>query len=126
MSALQNIRFLLEYVLLRGVIALVRAFPLDTGRELSAKAWRLLAPYGRRHRRALDNLTIAFPEKTHAEREAIAMAMWANLGRVMAETMQLDRILKEPERIEIENPELLARYAGKMARRSPAPAYGNS
>ena len=33
------------------------------------------------------------------------MEMWGNLGRVMAETMLLDRILKEPDRIEIENPE---------------------
>lgn len=114
MSTLLNIRFLLEYVLLRGIIALVRALPLDTGREWSAKAWRLLAPYGRRHRRALDNLAIAFPEKSPAEREAIALAMWGNLGRVMAETMQLDKILAEPERIEIENPELLDRYSGRF------------
>jgi KDO2-lipid IV(A) lauroyltransferase len=114
MSVLTNIRFILEYGLLRVIILLVRLLPLDTGREWSAKGWRLFAPYGRRHRRALDNLAIAFPEKTEAERQAIAMAMWENLGRVMAETMQLDRILKEPERIEIENPELLARYAGKM------------
>jgi KDO2-lipid IV(A) lauroyltransferase len=114
MSTLATIRYGLEYGLLRLIIALVRLFPLDTGRELSARAWRLLAPYGRRHARALDNLAIAFPEKSRQEREAIAMAMWANLGRVMAETMQLDRILKEPGRIETENPELFARYAGKM------------
>lgn len=114
MSTLLTIRHLIEYALLRVIIALVRTLPLDTARELSAKAWRLLAPYGRRHRRALDNLAVAFPDKTPQEREAIAMAMWANLGRVMAETMLLDRILKEPERIEIENPELLERYAGKM------------
>jgi KDO2-lipid IV(A) lauroyltransferase len=79
-----------------------------------ARTWRLLAPYGRRHARALENLAIAFPEKTEAERQAIALEMWGNLGRVMAETMLLDRILKQPERIEIENPELLQRYAGKM------------
>lgn len=114
MSVLLNIRYMLEYVLLRGIIALVRLFPLDTGRELSAKTWRLLAPYGRRHRRALDNLTQAFPEKTPAERQAIALDMWENLGRVMAETMQLDRILREPDRIEVENPELLNRYVNKM------------
>ncbi|WP_088345022.1 MULTISPECIES: lysophospholipid acyltransferase family protein [Rhodomicrobium] len=114
MSALLNLRYLAEYVLLRGVIAFVRAFPLDMAREMSARTWRLLAPYGRRHARALDNLAIAFPEKSAAEREAIALEMWGNLGRVMAETMLLDRILKQPERIEIENPELLGRYQGKM------------
>jgi KDO2-lipid IV(A) lauroyltransferase len=63
MSALTNIRYLLEYALLRIIIALVRMLPLDTAREWSARGWRLLAPYGRRHRRALDNLAIAFPEK---------------------------------------------------------------
>ena len=64
MSTLLTIRHLLEYALLRLIIAAVRAFPLDMARELSAKGWRLLAPYGRRHQRALDNLAIAFPDKT--------------------------------------------------------------
>jgi KDO2-lipid IV(A) lauroyltransferase len=114
MSALVTLRHFLEYLFLRAVIGLVRLLPLDTAREASAATWRLLAPYGRRHRRALDNLAIAFPEKTPAEREAIAIAMWANLGRVMAETMVLDRILQQPERIEIENPEVLDRYTHKM------------
>jgi KDO2-lipid IV(A) lauroyltransferase len=41
--------------------------------------------------RALQNLAIAFPEKSAAEREAIALAV-KNLGRIMAETMVIDRI----------------------------------
>ncbi|MGF1622004.1 MAG: lysophospholipid acyltransferase family protein [Rhodomicrobiaceae bacterium] len=114
MSALLTVRHLIEYAFLRVIIGAVRLLPLDLARESSAKIWRLLAPYGRRHRRALDNLAIAFPEKTREERETIAMAMWSNLGRVMAETMLLDRILGEPERIEIETPALLDRYSGKM------------
>ena len=79
----------------------MRAAPLDVGGNVSAKAWRLIAPYDRRHQRALDNLAIAFPEKTPKEREAIALGMWENLGRVMAETMQIDRIIADPDRIEI-------------------------
>ena len=114
MSVLLNIRYMLEYALLRGIIALVRLMPLDMARETSAKAWRLLAPYGRRHRRALANLAIAYPEKSEADRQAIALEMWGNLGRVMAETMLLDRILNEPERIELENPELMNRYSSKL------------
>lgn len=114
MSILIKIRYVLEYALLRCIIALVRVLPLDTAREWSANTWRFLAPYGRRHRRALDNLAIAFPDKTLAEREAIALEMWGNLGRVMAETMLLDRILREPERIIVETPALLKRYKGKI------------
>jgi KDO2-lipid IV(A) lauroyltransferase len=48
--------------------------------------WRWIAPYNRRHKRALANLERAFPEKTPEERERIARAMWENLGRVMVET----------------------------------------
>lgn len=114
MSVLIKIRFILEYALLRVIIGMVRVLPLDTAREWSAATWRFIAPHQRRHKRALENLAIAFPEKTLEEREAIALEMWGNLGRVMAETMQLDRILKEPDRITIENPELLNRYTQKM------------
>ena len=51
---------------LRLIAALVRIVPLDVGVNVSAKAWRLIAPFDRRHQRALDNLAIAFPEKTPA------------------------------------------------------------
>lgn len=114
MSALLKFRYFLEYLLLRGVIAFVRALPLDTATAWSARVWRFVAPKTRRHKRALANLAIAYPEKSRQEREAIALAMWENLGRVMAETMRLDEILEEPERLEIENPSLLERYRGKM------------
>lgn len=109
-----QIRYWLEYFLLRLIIGMIRIMPLDTAVKFSAYWWRILAARGKRHQRALDNLRVAYPEKTEAEREEIAVNMWANLGRVMAETMQMDRLLAEPERIEIVNPEMLKRYEGKM------------
>jgi Kdo2-lipid IVA lauroyltransferase/acyltransferase len=114
MSILTKARHLVEYLLLRGVIALVRALPLDTATSWSAKAWAFIAPKTQRHKRALANLEKAFPEKSLEERERIAREMWANLGRVMAETMRLDNILDEPERVEVENAQLLERYRGRM------------
>jgi KDO2-lipid IV(A) lauroyltransferase len=68
----------------------------------------------KRHKRALANLAIAFPDKTPQERERIALAAWENLGRVMAETMQLDRLVKDPSRIIIANPKVFDRYKGKL------------
>jgi Kdo2-lipid IVA lauroyltransferase/acyltransferase len=123
MSFPRDLQFRMEYLLLRLIVALVRAFPLETAVAFSAKSWRRLAPLlsPSRHRRALDNLAIAFPEKTAEEREAIALAHWENLGRVMAETMQIDRILHDPSRIEIESTSLFARYRDKLG-----PAIGIS
>lgn len=114
MSPLLLLRYRLEYFVLRVIIEWVRLFPLDMAVAISARTWRVLAPHGRRHRRALDNLARAYPEKTPEEREQIALDMWANLGRVMAETMQLDRLLKQPERIENITEHVLKRYKSKM------------
>ncbi len=114
MSPMKNIQFLIEYGILRTIIGFIRLFPLDTAVAFSAKMWGTLAPRGRRHKRALANLKRAFPEKTDEEREQIARAMWENLGRVMAEMMLLDRILEQPERIEMIDDFVLKRYSNKM------------
>jgi KDO2-lipid IV(A) lauroyltransferase len=114
MPHLKDLRYRLEYLGLRLLVALVRAAPIDVGVRVSGKAWRLIARYDRRHARALENLAIAFPEKAPEERAAIALAMWENLGRVMAETMQLDRITADPSRIVIRNEEMFQRYRNKL------------
>jgi KDO2-lipid IV(A) lauroyltransferase len=105
-----------EYAALRLLAAVIRVLPLEVGADVSGMLWRLFAPFNRRHKRALANLAIAFPEKSRAEREAIARAMWENLGRVMAETMQIDRIIAEPERIRLvpDSQRMFDRYKGKM------------
>lgn len=120
-SALTNLRHRLEYGLLMLLVGIVRLMPIDTAARVSASAWRAIAPRLRRHQRALANLRIAFPEKTEAERDEIARAMWANLGRVMAETMLIDRIIASPDRIEIASKEVFDRYKGKLG-----PAIGCS
>ena len=114
MSSWKHLQYRAEYAALRLIAALVRVVPLDFGVNISAKIWRLVAPYDRRHQRALDNLAIAFPEKSLAERRQIALGMWENLGRVMAETMQIDRIIADPSRIEIVSRNIHERYRNKL------------
>ena len=115
-SLFLDLRYRAEYLGLRLIAGLVRTAPLDVAGNVSAKIWRVIAPYDRRHQRALQNLAIAFPEKSAAEREAIALAMWENLGRVMTETMQLDRIIAEPDRIQLvdASARVFDRYQSKM------------
>ncbi len=109
-----DLRYRLEYGLLLVLVGIVRLMPIDTAANVSAVAWGFIAPRLKRHQRALDNLAIAFPEKSPAERDAIARAMWQNLGRVMAETMQIDRLIREPDRMRIANARVFRRYKDKL------------
>lgn len=113
---LRELQFRLEFLLLRVIAGLIRMLPLDLAVAFSAAAWRRLAPLvsRKRHQRALENLAVAFPDKSPQERLRIALAHWENLGRVMAETMQIDRVLEDPGCIEIENTGIFARYKDKL------------
>ena len=113
---LQEIQFRLEYAFLRSIVGIMRILPLSASVGFSAWLWRNLAPIvsPKRHARALANLAIAFPEKSILERDRIANAHWDNLGRVMAETMNIDRILSDNSRIEVENAKVFRRYKGKL------------
>jgi Kdo2-lipid IVA lauroyltransferase/acyltransferase len=115
-ARLIDLRQRVEYGGLRLLAGVIRALPLEVAANVSGTLWRLFAPFNRRHKRALANLAIAFPEKSLRERQAIARAMWENLGRVMAETMQIDRIIAEPDRIQLlsSTERVHTRYRDKM------------
>lgn len=115
-SALRDLQFRLEYLALRLVIGVVRTLPLEVATGISARAWRILAPIinPKRHQRALDNLAQAFPDRSEAERLRICLAHWENLGRVMVETMQIDRLVGEPDRITIVSDRVFQRYKDKL------------
>jgi Kdo2-lipid IVA lauroyltransferase/acyltransferase len=107
MSSLKNIRHRIEYAAFLTLAVAARALPVELASRWSGACWRFIAPRLRRHRRALDNIASAFPEKTPAEVQAIAVAMWDNLGRNFAEFFHLDQIV-EGDRLQLEDPELFA------------------
>jgi KDO2-lipid IV(A) lauroyltransferase len=112
----QDLQWRIEYAVLRTVAAIFRSLPLNFATGVSAFCWRRLAPIinPKRHKRALDNLAIAFPEKSQEERQEIALKHWENLGRVMVETMRIDRFLAEPERVDIVSQNIFSRYKDKL------------
>ena len=98
----KGLRLRLEFAVVWLAMVLARAMPLQAASWLSGKLWRFIAPRLRRQKRALANLELAYPEKSPAERKAIAAAMWENLGRTFAESLHIqaltksDRIVFEP------------------------------
>ncbi|MBN9670590.1 lysophospholipid acyltransferase family protein [Roseibium aggregatum] len=90
----------IEGIALNAAIRVFRLIPVATASFLMGKAWRLFGPFNARHRRALQHVEMALPEKTAAERDAIVRDMWENLGRVAAETFHIDRLLDQDRRFE--------------------------
>ena len=96
-----TLRHRLEYVGFRAAGALVRALPLETASDLSGFLWRTFAPLLSRHPRSVANLRAAFPDKSEAECDRIARAMWDTLGRIFAEGFRIQDIVSQG-RLEID------------------------
>lgn len=96
------IRYRLEHALFRAAGSLFLGLGVERASALSGALWRRVAPFSRRHRRALAHLAQGLPDTTVAERETIARAMWENLGRNFAEAFFLREIVSDG-RITYEN-----------------------
>jgi KDO2-lipid IV(A) lauroyltransferase len=112
MNFVKRLRHTIEYIVFLAIAGIVRALPLETASRWSGAGWRLVAPRLRRHKRALNNLALAFPEKSPAEIQQIALGMWDNLGRTFAEFFHLDEIVNS-DRIQLESPELFEALRGR-------------
>lgn len=90
--ALRNARDWLIAQFFFGFIVILKLFPADSAIWFVAEAARGLGMWYPRTKLARSNLKNAFPEKTDDEIEAILKDMWANLGRIAAEYVYLDKI----------------------------------
>ncbi|WP_372621286.1 lipid A biosynthesis lauroyl acyltransferase [Falsiroseomonas sp.] len=88
-ETLQNIADESLAALVRGTFALVRALGPDRASNLGGFGARLLGPLTSANRIARENIALAFPEKSAAERAAILRASWDNLGRTASEYVHL-------------------------------------
>lgn len=86
-------RHRLELAGLRLVTGVLGALPLTVAMRLSAAVAGCIIRVARPLRRiGLTNLAIAFPEKSGAERAAILLASFRNLGRMVAECAHLHEL----------------------------------
>lgn len=71
--------------------------PADRSLAFLDRQARRFGPWSARHQVALDNLRHAFPDMTEAKREAIALDMWGNMGRLMGEYIFMDKLFAQAE-----------------------------
>lgn len=75
-----------------GFLTVLKILPADPAINFADWLMRKVGPRTRRHRLMLTNLRNAFPEKSEAEREEIAVASWGHMGRLAAEYVFLDQL----------------------------------
>lgn len=90
--ALRNARDWVIAQFFFAFIAILKLFPAESAIWFVSEAARGLGMWYPRTKLARKNLTLAFPEKSAEEIEEILKEMWANLGRVAAEYVYLDKI----------------------------------
>jgi len=89
------------------LLKLVRLIPIKHASRIFEGFSRWLGPKIWRHKVVMENLEIAYPEKSLEEREQLASDSWAQMGRTLLEYVYLDEIFDlheeniDSERIEI-------------------------
>jgi len=86
----------------RQVFAALRLLGPDRASNLGAWLAPRIGRWLPHHRFALENLRLAFPEKSEPEREMIARQSWANLGRTVCEYPHLD-VLYDGDGLRVES-----------------------
>lgn len=84
-----------DWVIAHAIFSLLRVialFPADKAINFVDAMGRRIGPLTPRHKLAMTNLARAFPEKSKAEQEQIALDMWGNMSRLAAEYVFLDEL----------------------------------
>lgn len=83
------------------LLSVLKLLPPNAAINFMDRAARWIGPKTRRHLLTLTNLRNAFPEKSEAEIEEIALESWGNMGRLAAEYVFLDQLFDfDPSRTE--------------------------
>lgn len=110
-TTLHRLGWRLETLGFDAVAGLVGLLPVDWASNLGGAVVRLLGPLTSEHRTADLNLRLAYPDMGRAERRRIIMDHWENLGRTAAEFPLVERIVRDPARVEVVGGERLAEMA---------------
>ncbi|UTP40424.1 lysophospholipid acyltransferase family protein [Phenylobacterium sp. LH3H17] len=112
-SRWQDFLWRLEALAFDAVILLARALPVDAVSDFGAWFFKTLGPLTSAHRVAETNLRIVFPQASDAEIRRLLRAQWDNTGRTFLELLIMDRIIGDPDRVEVVNAARLRQIAAK-------------
>jgi KDO2-lipid IV(A) lauroyltransferase len=102
------------------MISMLRLLPADKALNFADRIARRIGPLVGRHRVAIDNLRLAYPQKSDSEIEAIASDMWGNMARLAAEYVFLDALFDydpkaaKPGRVEVRGADHFVEIAGEQ------------
>ena len=94
-----------------AILYWIQKLPPDRALAFLDRAARRIGPWSPRHRLALENLRMAFPGKSEADRQAIALDMWGNMARLLGEYVFMDQLFAHADegprhdRIDVEGAE---------------------
>jgi len=83
---------LLLFIVMKPLLRLLARVDPDTSSDFTGTWARWIGPWLPVSRIGRENLRLAFPEKSDAEREQILKGCWENLGRVAGEFLHLDKM----------------------------------
>ncbi len=93
----------LDYMVVRGIVGLFRALPVDAASRVGSFLGRMIGPQLRKKSQIIgENLAVAFGGLSDSERKRMTSGVWEQAGRVLAEYPHLDTINGDDSRIEIE------------------------
>lgn len=110
-SRAQDLLWRLEALAFDLFAGVMRLLPVDAVSDFGAWLFGSLGPLTSANRTAERNLRIAFPDASDAEIALLLKAQWDEAGRFFAEFPIVDRIVREPSRLEVVNRERLVAVA---------------
>lgn len=112
---LQTIEHWLTAQIAMAALSLLRRLPPDRALDFAERVARMIGPKVGRHKLAVNNLRMAYPEKSEHEIQAIASDMWANMARLAVEYVFLDKLFDydpdqpKPGRVDVSGVEIFRR-----------------
>ncbi|MBB3655536.1 KDO2-lipid IV(A) lauroyltransferase [Rhizobium sp. BK650] len=140
--ALRHFQQWLAAQLMFGFLNFLKLFPADGAMRFADWMTRQIGRRLKRHKLMLYNLRRAFPEKSEAELQEIALESWGNMGRLAAEYVFLDQLFDfdpesdKPGRVEVsgipiflelrDNPRPFIVFTGHTGNFELLPVAGNA